>query len=175
MITTPKSNSFQVLNLNTNEFTRIETDIWNARGPGAVVAANARAYIANQMTASITVVDLNANTVMNTFRVDPGPRALDVDPARNRLLVALAWNGSSQCRRPGKLHDRRAGRRDQRRPGWTLDAAHNHFGHAKLSAARHDLHHDHHRRQPAGGGGSRVSGHGAGNGPGTDGQHGARR
>lgn len=94
VVTTPMSNGFLILDLSTNQFTQIETSIWNAMGPGAVVTHNSRAYIANQMTASVTVVDLQTNTVLSTFPVDPGPRALSIDPARNRLLVLSHGTGS---------------------------------------------------------------------------------
>jgi len=62
-------------------------------GPGAVVAFNGRAYIANQMTATVTVVNLETDTVETTFPVDPGPRALALDPAGNRLLVLSHGTG----------------------------------------------------------------------------------
>ena len=85
--TTPMSNGFLVLNLSTNEIARVETGIWNAMGPAAVAAHNDRAYIANQMTASVTVVDLSTNAVVTTLPVDPGPRSLALDAGRNRLLA----------------------------------------------------------------------------------------
>lgn len=93
VITTPMSNDFLVLDLATGQFNSVQTSIWNAMGPGAAVTHGSRAYIANQMTASVTVVDLNTNAVLHTFPVDPGPRALAVDPARNRLLVLSHGTG----------------------------------------------------------------------------------
>ena len=93
VITTPMSNGFLILNLATNQFTHVKTDTWNAMGPGAVAIHNSRAYIANQMTASVTVVDLNTDSVLNTFPVAPGPRALSVDPSQNRLMVLSHGTG----------------------------------------------------------------------------------
>ena len=87
VITTPMSNGFLILDLATRQLTQVPTDVWNAMGPGAVVTHNHRAYIANQMTATITVVNLQTNAVETTFPVDPGPRALALDAAGNRLLV----------------------------------------------------------------------------------------
>lgn len=63
-------------------------------GPGAIVTNGNLAFIANQMTASVTVVDIAAATVIKTFPVDPGPRALAIDSARNRLLVLAEGTGT---------------------------------------------------------------------------------
>ena len=59
-------------------------------GPGAIVVNNNVAYIANQMTASVTVVDVAAAQVVKTFPVDPGPRSL----AKNQLLVLAEGSGT---------------------------------------------------------------------------------
>lgn len=93
VITTPMSNGFLILNLTSNQFRRVETGMWNGMGPGAVAIHNSRAYIANQMTASVTVVDLTTDAVVSSFPVDPGPRALAVDRTRNRLLVLSQGTG----------------------------------------------------------------------------------
>jgi uncharacterized protein (TIGR03437 family) len=94
VITTPMSNGFLILNLDDRTVTAVETGIWNAMGPGAVVTDNRLAYIANQMTASITVADLNTAQVVQTFPVDPGPRALAVNPAKHQLLVLSQATGA---------------------------------------------------------------------------------
>ncbi len=94
VITTPMSNGFFVLDLQTGGFNKVETSAWNAMGPGAVVVHNGRAYIANQMTASVTVADLVNNAVLTTFPVDPGPRALAIDADRSRLLVLSQGTGT---------------------------------------------------------------------------------
>ncbi len=94
IITTPMSNAFLILDLATQAVTSVPTDFWNAMGPGAVVASGTLAFIANQMTASVTVVDVPAGKVLKTFSVDPGPRALAVNPAKNQLLVLAEGTGT---------------------------------------------------------------------------------
>lgn len=93
VITTPMSNGFLILDLDSRALTAVETGVWNAMGPGAVAAHNNLAFIANQMTAGITVADLNTATVVRTFPVDPGPRALAVNPTANQLLVLSQATG----------------------------------------------------------------------------------
>ena len=46
------------------------------------------------MTSSVTVVDLAAGKVLKTFPVDPGPRALAVNAAKNQLLVLAEGTGT---------------------------------------------------------------------------------
>ncbi len=87
VVTAPMTNGFYLLDLNTNQAQLVETGFWDAMGPGAVAVHNNLAFIANQMTARITVADLSAGSVVTTFPVDPGPRALAVNAARNQLLV----------------------------------------------------------------------------------------
>ncbi len=87
VITEPTANGFLVMDLKTHKVTGISTDVWNAMGPGAVTIHGSQAFLANQMTANISVVDLATNTVVDTFPVDPGPRALAVNDQRNQLLV----------------------------------------------------------------------------------------
>lgn len=94
VITTPMSNGFLILDLGTRAITSVDTGVWNAMGPGAVVVNGSLAYIANQMTASVTVVDLAAAKVVKTFPVDPGPQALAVNPNKNQLLVLAAGTGT---------------------------------------------------------------------------------
>ncbi len=94
VVTTPMSNGFLILDLATNAVTPVDTGVWNAMGPGAVVVYNNLAFIANQMTSSITVADVAAGKVLKTFPVDPGPRALAIDPAGNLLLVLAEGTGT---------------------------------------------------------------------------------
>lgn len=94
VITTPMSNGFLILDLGTRAFTPIGTDTWNGMGPGAVAISGNTTYIANQMTANVTAVDLATATVVKTFPVDPGPMALAVNPAQNQLLVLAEGTGT---------------------------------------------------------------------------------
>lgn len=94
LISTPMSNGFLVLDLGTGAVTPVDTSVWNAMGPGAVVTNGNLAFIANMMTASITVVDLAGGKVVKTFTVDPGPRALAVNTAKNQLLVLAEGTGT---------------------------------------------------------------------------------
>ena len=93
-ITTPMSNGFIVLDLGTKAFTEVSTSAWNGMGPGNVAVNGDNVYIANQMTASVTVADLASATVVKTFRVDPGPVALAVNPAQSQLLVLAEGTGT---------------------------------------------------------------------------------
>jgi YVTN family beta-propeller protein len=94
VITAPMSASILLMNLTTNAITSVDVGLWNAMGPGAVVTSGGLAYVASQMTASVTVVDVNAGKVIKTFSVDPGPRALVLDSAKNRLLVMAQGTGT---------------------------------------------------------------------------------
>lgn len=94
VITTPMSDGFVLLDLATNQITPVSTSAWNAMGPGAVATAGNLAFIANQMTAGVTVVDTAAGTVVKTLSVDPGPRALMVNPAKNQLVVLAEGTGT---------------------------------------------------------------------------------
>ena len=94
VITTPMSNGFLILDLSTKAFTQVATSTWNGMGPGAVALNGNTAYIANQMTASVTVADLSSAAVVKTFPVDPGPMALAVNPAKNQLLVLSEGTGT---------------------------------------------------------------------------------
>jgi len=93
-VTTPMANGFLLIDLATNAVTPVSTDVWNAMGPGAVVTNGNLAFVANQMTASVTVVDMAAGKVLQTFPVDPGPRALAVNAAKNQLLVLAEGTGT---------------------------------------------------------------------------------
>ena len=94
VITTPMSNGFLILDLGTKAFTEVGTSTWNAMGPGNVVINGNTAYIANQMTASVTVADLVSGAVVKTFPVDPGPMALAVNSANNQLFVLAEGTGT---------------------------------------------------------------------------------
>jgi YVTN family beta-propeller protein len=96
VVTAPMSNGFYLLNLNTRELAFVETGLWNAMGPGAVATHNNLAFVANHMTASVTVADVSAGRVLTSFPVDPGPRALAVNPAKNQLLVLSQGTGTLQ-------------------------------------------------------------------------------
>ena len=94
LISTPMSDGFLVLDSATRAVTPIDTSVWNAIGTGAIVTNGNLAFIANMMTASVTVVDLAGGKVVKTFPVDPGPRALAVNTAKNQLLVLAEGTGT---------------------------------------------------------------------------------
>lgn len=94
VVTTPLSNGFFILDLGTKAFTQVSTSAWNGMGPGDVAVDGNSVYIANQMTASVTVADLASAAVVKTFPVDPGPVALAVNPAQNQLLVLAEGTGT---------------------------------------------------------------------------------
>ncbi|MCX6901932.1 MAG: hypothetical protein NTW03_00325 [Verrucomicrobia bacterium] len=94
VITTPMSNGFLILDLGTKVFTQVATSTWFGMGPGAVALNGNTAYIANQMSASVTVADLVSAAVVKTFPVDPGPIALAVNTAKNQLLVLAEGTGT---------------------------------------------------------------------------------
>jgi uncharacterized protein (TIGR03437 family) len=94
VVTTPMSNGFLILDLGTKAFTQVATNTWNGVGPGAVALNGNAIYLANQMTASVTVADLASAAVVKTFAVDPGPMALAVNTAKNQLLVLAEGTGT---------------------------------------------------------------------------------
>ncbi len=91
VITTPMSNGFLILDLGSKALTQAVT---NGMGPGAVAIGGNTVYIANQMTASVTVFDLAAAAAVKTFPVDPGPMALAVNASNNQLLVLAEGTGT---------------------------------------------------------------------------------
>ena len=93
VITTPMSNEFLILDLATKAIIHVATSALNGMGPGAVALNGNTIYVANQMTASVTVADLTSGAVTKTFAVDPGPMALAVNPAKNQLLVLAEGTG----------------------------------------------------------------------------------
>jgi hypothetical protein len=87
------SNGFLLLDLNTLALKQVSTSTWNGMGPGAVAVQGNNVYIANQMTASVTVADLSG-TVSGTFPVDPGPVAIAAVPGKNQLVVLAEGTGT---------------------------------------------------------------------------------
>ena len=94
VITTPMANGFLILDLGAKTFMQVATSTWNGMGPGAVAVNGNTAYVANQMTASVTVADLASAAVVKTFPVDPGPMALAVNTAKNQLVVLAEGTGT---------------------------------------------------------------------------------
>ena len=94
VITAPMSGSVLLLDLGTQQITPVNLGVLNAMGPGAVAVDGGVAYVASQMTAGVTVIDLNGARVLSRFSVDPGPRSLAVDSAGNRLLVMAQGTGT---------------------------------------------------------------------------------
>jgi YVTN family beta-propeller protein len=87
LFTTPASNALYVLDLTSKQFQQIETGFWNAMGPGAIAVSGNYAFVANQMSSSVTLVDLSTGKPGQTFGVDPGPCALAVWADKGLLLV----------------------------------------------------------------------------------------
>ena len=94
VITTPMSNGFVILDLGAKSATPLATSAWSGLGPGAISVKGSTGYVANQMTASVTVADLVSGTITKTFAVDPGPISLAVDPVKNQLLVLAEGTGT---------------------------------------------------------------------------------
>ncbi len=122
VISTPMSDGFLIMDLGTGAVTPVDTSVWNAMGPGAIATNGSTAYIANMMTASVTAVDLAAGKVMKTFPVDPGPRALAVNPATNQLMVLAEGTGTLDLVDMGSygIMGRLNGAGTQRPGNWTL-------------------------------------------------------
>jgi uncharacterized protein (TIGR03437 family) len=93
VITTPMSNGFVVLDLSSKALQQIGTSSWNGMGPRAAAVNGSTAYVANQMTASVTVADIAAGNIVKTFQVDPGPVELAV-AGQNQLLVLAEGTGT---------------------------------------------------------------------------------
>lgn len=121
VITTPMSNSFVLLDIATRQFTTVNTGA-QGMGPGAVAIFGNLAYIANQMSASVTVVDLSGPTVLRTFPVDPGPRWMALNAAGTQLYVLAEGTGTLDVvdTATGKILTR-INATEGNRPGpWTL-------------------------------------------------------
>lgn len=94
VISLPMAGEILVLDLATKAVATVDTGTLSAMGPGAIAVNGSTAYVANQMSAGVTVVDLAAAKVVETFPVDPGPRALAVNAATNQLLVLAEGTGT---------------------------------------------------------------------------------
>jgi YVTN family beta-propeller protein len=94
VITAPMSGSVLLLELGTQQITPVDLGVLNAMGPGAVAVDSGVAYVASQMTSGVITIDLNGARVLSRFSVDPGPRALALDSAGNRLLVMAQGTGT---------------------------------------------------------------------------------
>ncbi len=92
IVTNPMWNNAFILSLDTLQIQQIDLAPWSGMGPGAVAVSGTLAYIADQMAASVAVVDLNAASVVKTFSVDPGPRSLAVNA--NQILVLCQGTGT---------------------------------------------------------------------------------
>jgi uncharacterized protein (TIGR03437 family) len=93
VISTPMTNGFLILDVATQKTTKVTTSVFGAMGPGGIAINGNTAYIANQMTSSITVADIASAQVTRTIPVDPGPRDVAVNPARNQLIVLCVGTG----------------------------------------------------------------------------------
>lgn len=94
VITDPMSNQVLLFDLSTKAVQTISLSAWNLYGCGGVVTNGTLAYIANQMSSSVIVLDLSAAKVLQTFTVDPGPRSLAINAAKNQLLVLAEGTGT---------------------------------------------------------------------------------
>lgn len=94
LITNPMWNNVFILSLDTRQIKQVDLAAWSGMGPGGVVTNGSLAYIADQMAATVAVLDLNAGGVVKTFPVDPGPRSLAVNAGKNQLLVLCQGTGT---------------------------------------------------------------------------------
>ncbi len=94
VITAPTANAFFLLDVATRSVTVVETGAWGAMGPAGVAINGNIAYVANQMRATISVIDLATAKLIRTFPVDPGPRELAVNEAKNQLIVLCGGTGT---------------------------------------------------------------------------------
>ena len=94
LITNPMGNDAFLLSLDTMQMQHVDLAPSSGIGPGGVAANGSLAFIANQMAATVTVMDLNTGVVLKTFPVDPGPRSIAVNPAKNQLLVLCQGTGT---------------------------------------------------------------------------------
>ena len=94
LITNPMGNNAFILSLDTRLVQTVDLAAWSGMGPGGVATNGALAFVANQMAATVAVVDLSAGTVVRTFPVDPGPRSLAVNAAKNQILILCQGTGT---------------------------------------------------------------------------------
>ena len=90
VITTPTQSGFAILDLATRQVTSVETGMTGVSGSGGLLTAGNTAYIANQLSGTVTVADIAAAAVKTSIRVDPGPRSLALNPGKNQLVVLCA-------------------------------------------------------------------------------------
>ncbi|MDR3701409.1 MAG: hypothetical protein P4L56_17305 [Candidatus Sulfopaludibacter sp.] len=94
LITNPMGNNAFLLTLDTHQVTQVNLATASGMGPGGVAINGSLAFVADQMAATVSVLDLTAASVLKTFPVDPGPRALAVNAAKNQLLVLCQGTGT---------------------------------------------------------------------------------
>ena len=94
LITNPMRNNAFVLSLDTLQVKQVDLAAWSGMGSGGAVTNGSLAFITDQMTATVGVMDLNAGSIVRTFAVDPGPRSLAVNAAANQLLVLCQGTGT---------------------------------------------------------------------------------
>ena len=94
LITNPMWNNTFILSLDTQQVKPVDLAAWSGMGPGGVVTNGPLAFVADQVASTVAVVDLNAGSVVRTFPVDPGPRSLALNAARNQLLVLSQSTGT---------------------------------------------------------------------------------
>jgi hypothetical protein len=94
LITNPMWNNAFILSLDTRQVKAVDLAAWSGMGPGGVITNGTLAFVADQMAATVAVVDLNAGSVVRTFPVDPGPRSLAVNASKNQLLVLCQGTGT---------------------------------------------------------------------------------
>lgn len=94
LITNPMWNNAFILSLDTRQVKTVDLAAWNGMGPGGVVMNGSLAFVADQMEATVAVVDLSSGNVVKTFPVDPGPRSLTVNAAKNQILVLCQGTGT---------------------------------------------------------------------------------
>ncbi len=88
LITNPMGNNAFILSLDTMQLKQVDLTAWSVAANGSL------AFITDQMTATVAVMDLNAGSIVKTFAVDPGPRSLAVNAAQNQLLVLCQGTGT---------------------------------------------------------------------------------
>ena len=94
LITNPMWNNAFILSLDTRQVKTVDLAPFSGMGPGGVVTNGTLAFVADQMAATVAVVDLTAGSVVKTFPVDPGPRSLAVNAAMNQLVVLCQGTGT---------------------------------------------------------------------------------
>jgi YVTN family beta-propeller protein len=87
VLDSPTLIGFLIVDLTSKQVTKIETSIWDAMGVGRIAVSGNTAYLTNQLSASVTVVDVAAGKVLRVIPVDPGPRARALNLPKNQLIV----------------------------------------------------------------------------------------